>query len=75
MATTIYRTTTCPKCGTLTHCTGIGTDKIEPSELSGTCPACGWGVVIDADPTEPRYLTHEELVERGQKVKEKVKNG
>ena len=68
-----YKAVNCPKCRTLTTCIGNEID----TEFSGTCPSCGWGVVCDA--VLPRCLTHEELIDRGEKAKaaraQGVKNG
>ena len=55
----------CPKCGTLSACIG----ESEHPELSGTCPSCGWGIVIDTEIGKP--ITHDELVARGEAAKAK----
>lgn len=53
----------CPNCGTLSSCIG----EPDHSELSGTCPSCGWGIVIDTE--TGKTITHEELVSRGEAAK------
>lgn len=53
----------CPRCGTLTTCLGGENDP----ELSGTCPSCSWGIVIDN--STAKCITHEELIRRGDEAK------
>lgn len=57
----------CPRCGTLSACIG----EESHGELSGTCPSCGWGIVIDTP--SGKTITHEELVARGEAAKAKAR--